>query len=270
MLAVLVPTRSKGVVTNANGVHIVSPDKLNEIISKFASSSGGSDPSPKSFLDFNAYHPLPSLVEAARELFHSKSIREVWTSLASTDPAVNTVLDVVRKDAASKTRHLVLITGIPGSGKTLVGMRAVHSETLDSLSVAREPKKPTVPGLYLTENEPYSEVLQYQLRKDGVGSIPYYVACGYLSSSTITEFSCGDFGIVGNSVIPNFVLNTYGFIIGIIGVWLDMGNPVKRVFQLHLVHQVLGLPLRHFQYQWDFLRKTLLRHGLRPIYQIGD
>jgi membrane protease YdiL (CAAX protease family) len=54
----------------------------------------------------------------------------------------------------------------------------------------------------------------------GVGSIPLGVACGYLSSSTITEFSCGEFGIIGESLIPNFVLSNYGFIIGIIGVWL--------------------------------------------------
>ena len=56
----------------------------------------------------------------------------------------------------------------------------------------------------------------------GVGSIPYLVACGYLSGSTITEFTCGEFGIVGDSHIPNFVLGNYGFIIGIIGVWLTV------------------------------------------------
>ena len=67
------------------------------------------------------------------------------------------------------TCHLVLITGVPGAGKTLVGMRAVHAHYLDDLSVERQGKKPAVTGLYLTGNGPLAEVLQYELRQAGGG-----------------------------------------------------------------------------------------------------
>ena len=116
---------------------------------------------------------MPSLVEAARELFNSGTIREIWRARASTDPAVETIAAVVREAASTKTRHLVLVTGVPGSGKTLVGMRAVHDQSLSDLAVTRRDGKPAVPGLYLTGNGPLAEVLQYELRKGGGGGATF-------------------------------------------------------------------------------------------------
>ena len=63
----------------------------------------------------------------------------------------------------------MLVTGVPGAGKTLVGMRVVHSRFLDDLAVQRESGKPSVPGLYLTGNGPLAEVLQYEFKKSGGG-----------------------------------------------------------------------------------------------------
>lgn len=166
---ILVPTRAKGTVLERDGVVIAAPDRLDGVVGELADRAGGQGPSLEAFLDDSAYCPLPTLVEAARELFHSRTIREVWRARAATDPAVEVIAAIAHEAARTKTRHLVLVTGVPGAGKTLVGMRAVHAHFLDDLAVPRKGRKPTVPGLYLTGNGPLAEVLQYELRKAGGG-----------------------------------------------------------------------------------------------------
>ena len=169
VLPVLVLTSAQDTQTVTDGITILSPDKLSELISQLAESLGIHQLSVATFLSNDAYRPLPTLVQAARELFQSGSVREIWRASSVTDPAVEAIASIAEEAARTKTRHLVLITGVPGSGKTLVGMRSVHSRLLDKLAVARTDGKPTVPGLYLTGNGPLSEVLQYALRKAGGG-----------------------------------------------------------------------------------------------------
>lgn len=166
---ILVPTRASGVRETRGGVTISSPDWLDEVVAEFARECGGNGPERASFLGDDAYCPLPSLVQAARELFHSGTLREVWRARASTEPAVEAISAIAHEAARTKSRHLVLVTGVPGAGKTLVGMRAVHAHWLDDLAVARGTGKPTAPGLYLTGNGPLAEVLQYELRSAGGG-----------------------------------------------------------------------------------------------------
>jgi hypothetical protein len=169
VIPILVPTRAAGSTANHDGVLVAAPDQLDRVVSEVASRSAGEGPSLGDFLADRAYCPLPTLVQAARELFFSKTLREIWRARAATDPAVEAISAIAHEAARTKTRHLVLITGVPGAGKTLVGMRAVHSHYLDDLAVPRENGKPTVPGMYLTGNGPLAEVLQYELRRAGGG-----------------------------------------------------------------------------------------------------
>ncbi len=166
---VLVPTRSQGLREKREGVYVVAPDLLDQVVSEFATGSLESGPSLDEFLDPTSYCPLPSLVEAARELFESRTLREIWQAKASTEPAVKAIQEIAHEAARTQTRHLVLVSGLPGAGKTLVGMRAVHAKYLDDLSIDRGNGKPTVPGLYLTGNGPLAEVLQYEMKRAGGG-----------------------------------------------------------------------------------------------------
>lgn len=164
--ALLVPVRYRGTTTLANGVYTVNPQDLDGLIGELSRS-----PSPAlkadDFLSFDAYSPLPSLVKAARELFESKTLRNVWRAKASTDPAVELISRMAHEAAKTKTRRLVLLTGVPGSGKTLVGLRVVHSGFLDDLAVDRGNGKPTASAVYLSGNGPLVEVLQYELKRAG-------------------------------------------------------------------------------------------------------
>jgi len=53
-----------------------------------------------------------------------------------------------------------------------------------------------------------------------VGAIPFFTVCEYLQNIEITQFQCDGTQITGDSVLPDYLLSNYMFIIGIIGVWI--------------------------------------------------
>lgn len=164
--ALLIPVRYKGPTNQVNGTYIVNPKDLDGLIASLGMVSTMPLTS-EAFTATDAYSPLPSLVRAARELFESRTVRNVWRARASTDPAVELITRVTHEAAKTKTRRLILLTGVPGSGKTLVGLRVVHAGFLDDLSVDRERGKPTAPAVFLSGNGPLVEVLQYELKRAG-------------------------------------------------------------------------------------------------------
>ena len=169
VLPVLVPTRSGSrSVHEVRGVRICSPTALLDWLSSVCAST--SEPIRlEHFLAADAYRPLPSLIEAARELFQTGNLRRVHRAAAITEQAVETVTRIAQDAASSKGRRLVLLTGVPGAGKTLVGLRVVHAHALDELALSRQGHKPTAPAVFLSGNGPLVEVLQYELRSAGGG-----------------------------------------------------------------------------------------------------
>ena len=159
----------KGYQGQKNQVHIAGPDSIDKLIAQLESKTPTDVISPEEFLAEEAYRPMPTLVQAARELFHSGTIRPIHRARAATDPAVDEISRVIHEAAAIRSRRLILLTGVPGAGKTLVGLRTVHAHFLDDLVVARPGQESTVPAVFLTGNGPLCEVLQYELREAGGG-----------------------------------------------------------------------------------------------------
>jgi hypothetical protein len=166
--AVVIPTRAKGYAGEQNGVHIAGPDAIDALIATFADARDRAVLSAESFLDAAAYRPLPTLVQAARELFTTGTLRDIWRARANTDPAINQIEIIVRGAASAKRRRLILLTGVPGAGKTLVGLRLAHAHYLDDLVVTRaDGRRPTAPAVFLSGNGPLVQVLQYQMKQSG-------------------------------------------------------------------------------------------------------
>ena len=161
--AVLVPTQMKGKTRTERGVDICSPDELDSLITRFGSRNLSESIDAGSFLSTDAYRPLPSLVSAARELFLNKRPPQLWRSVANTDTAVRATREIACAARATQTRRLVLLTGVPGAGKTLVGLRLAHMPDFDDLAHGDR----GVPAVFLSGNGPLVEVLQYVLRSAG-------------------------------------------------------------------------------------------------------
>jgi hypothetical protein len=109
----------------------------------------------------SAYQPTPDILTASRAVYAGNEVREI--SFAYADNLTATVDSIRRHIAAARARseHLaIFVTGVPGSGKTLAGLSAVH-QIVDSGASATEPL-----GAYLSGNGPLIDVLQYALAKD--------------------------------------------------------------------------------------------------------
>ena len=166
---VLVPTRATGYVGSDSGVAIIGPDAIDAFVSQIDEDSDHDPLSKDSFLSSAAYKPLPTLVQAARELMQSGTIRRIHRADAATEPTLHAITEIIHEAVRTKTRRLILITGVPGAGKTLVGLQIVHAHFLDDLAVPREDGKPIAPAVFLSGNGPLVEVLQYELKSAGGG-----------------------------------------------------------------------------------------------------
>jgi hypothetical protein len=167
---VLVPTLARDVLEVRRGVHVCAPALLDGVLARFDRETRDAPlVSLERFLDPDAYRPLPSLVRAARELFEHGTLTRIRRASAATDPAIALLSSLAREAAATRRRKLVLLSGVPGAGKTLVGLRLVHAHFIDDLAVDRGNGKPTSPAVFLSGNGPLVEVLQYELRDAGGG-----------------------------------------------------------------------------------------------------
>ncbi len=166
---VLLLTRAQGRVGNQGGVQILGPDALDGWLRELDDSFGSPQIEAVDFLGVERYRPLPALVHAARELFETGDLRRIRRAAAGTDPAVEVLARTAHEAARTKRRHLILVTGSPGTGKTLVGLQFVHARFLDDLAVERSDGSRHVPAVFLSGNGPLVQVLQYELSRAGGG-----------------------------------------------------------------------------------------------------
>jgi hypothetical protein len=75
--------------------------------------------------------PIPTIIEAAQKLFGGHQIENISHSfsdaLETTSAAIVAAIATAQRESL---RTICFVTGIPGSGKTLVGLNAVHSPSL--------------------------------------------------------------------------------------------------------------------------------------------
>ena len=104
------------------------------------------------------YSPTPTIIEAARSLYLNHSVEEITRHEAEGEQLERTtryVQQVIRETKAKKGKSICFVTGVPGAGKTLVGLNvAVQQESKDDLAV------------YLSGNGPLVAVLTEALTRD--------------------------------------------------------------------------------------------------------
>ncbi|MHB8967642.1 MAG: DNA/RNA helicase domain-containing protein [Thermoleophilia bacterium] len=166
---ILVPTRAEGYLFQESGVHVLGPDVIDIFVDDIRKEYDHAPTDRDAFLSADAYCPLPTIVEAARELMQSGTIRTIHRARAATEPALEEISRIIHEAAATKTRRLILLTGVPGAGKTLVGLQTVHAHFLDDLAVKRADGNNGSPAVYLSGNGPLVQVLQYELKSAGGG-----------------------------------------------------------------------------------------------------
>jgi hypothetical protein len=108
------------------------------------------------------YHPTPTIVEAARSLYAQHSVEAIARydagaqNLRLTSRRVEELVDEAR---ATGRKIICFVTGVPGAGKTLVGLNLATRR--------REPDQPTH-AVFLSGNDPLVAVLREALTRDEV------------------------------------------------------------------------------------------------------
>jgi hypothetical protein len=104
------------------------------------------------------YAPLPSLVSAARMIFEHERLPHIRRAESAGIPETLAVLDRVADTARdAEESHLVLITGVPGAGKTLVGLQFVYESHFGEPETEQH-------AVFLSGNGPLVKVLQHTLK----------------------------------------------------------------------------------------------------------
>ena len=110
------------------------------------------------------YTPTPTIIEAARALYENHSVEDITRHEAdkvSTDRTINYVLQIIDQSKAQNKKSICFVTGVPGAGKTLVGLDVAIKQTYKNGELDKENG-----AVYLSGNGPLVAVLTEALARD--------------------------------------------------------------------------------------------------------
>ena len=111
------------------------------------------------------YAPTPTIIEAAKTLYENHSVENITRHEAdkvSTDRTIAYILKVVQDSKRENKKSICFVTGVPGAGKTLVGLEVAIKQTYQG---NQEPVKDEG-AVYLSGNGPLVAVLNEALAQD--------------------------------------------------------------------------------------------------------
>ncbi len=107
---------------------------------------------------FSRYMPTPTIIQAASSLYLNHSVADITKTEASGENLQRTsefVMNVIDHSRANGEKSICFVTGVPGAGKTLVGL---------NIAVRQFEKKDL--AVYLSGNQPLVDVLSEALARD--------------------------------------------------------------------------------------------------------
>ena len=111
------------------------------------------------------YAPTPTIIEAAKSLYENHTVEDITRHEAdkvSTDRTIAYILDVIKKSKDTQEKSICFVTGVPGAGKTLVGLDVAVKQTYQGQDEPIEEEQ----AVYLSGNGPLVAVLTEALAQD--------------------------------------------------------------------------------------------------------
>ena len=133
---------------------------INEVINLFPNES----PVNPDWI-ISPYAPTPTIIEAAKSLYENHTVEDITRHEAdkvSTDRTISYILDVIQKSKETQKKSICFVTGVPGAGKTLVGLDVAVKQTYQGQDVPIEEEQ----AVYLSGNGPLVAVLTEALAQD--------------------------------------------------------------------------------------------------------
>ena len=146
-------------VTGANG--------LQQLIADVLAHAGATSPDPSLGADWiiSPYSPTPTIIEAAKRLYENHSVEDITRHEAdkvSTDRTIAYILDVIKTSREKGEKSICFVTGVPGAGKTLVGLDVAVKQSYQNGEKLSEDEG----AVYLSGNGPLVAVLTEALAID--------------------------------------------------------------------------------------------------------
>lgn len=135
-------------------------DLIHKVLDKFPTEAPVSDD-----WIISPYAPTPTIVEAAKKLYENHSVEDITRHEAdnvSTDRTIKYILDVIKRSKTNGEKSICFVTGVPGAGKTLVGLDVAVKQTYQGSDKPIEDEG----AVYLSGNGPLVAVLIEALAKD--------------------------------------------------------------------------------------------------------
>jgi hypothetical protein len=126
-----------------------------------------SDGSAINYLEWEAgrYCPTPTIIEAAKALYNNHSVEDISRSDASAinlSDTSNEVASIIRESKEKMQKSICFVTGVPGAGKTLVGLH---------IATTHFDKSNELYSVFLSGNGPLVAILREALARDKVQRI---------------------------------------------------------------------------------------------------
>ena len=135
-------------------------DLINKVLNKFPNET----PVDANWI-ISPYAPTPTIIEAAKTLYESHSVENITRHEAdkvSTDATIAYIIDVIHKSKENREKSICFVTGVPGAGKTLVGLDVAVRQTYQDNDKPVEDEG----AVYLSGNGPLVAVLNEALAQD--------------------------------------------------------------------------------------------------------
>lgn len=143
---------------------IAGESRIASVIQKVLDKYPNETPVDKDWI-ISPYNPTPTIIEAARTLYESHSVEDITRHEAdkvSTDATIAYILEVIQRSKANREKSICFVTGVPGAGKTLVGLDVAVKQTFQDSDTPVEDEG----AVYLSGNGPLVAVLNEALARD--------------------------------------------------------------------------------------------------------
>jgi len=167
---ILVATDARNIYSvislSSNKDYLINPIKCNavslqEVLKSVVSFTDGTNIDAQIW-ENGKYKPTPTIIEAAKALYKNHSVEEISRSDAS---AINlketssTISRIINYSKQNSKKSICFVTGVPGSGKTLVGL---------NIATKHYDKNSNMYSVFLSGNGPLVKILREALTRDKV------------------------------------------------------------------------------------------------------
>lgn len=166
VIATKAPANTSAIATTVHNDKVLAPIRCNveslpETLRRvLVFGAGGSIDSGR--WESGRYSPTPTIIEAAMALYNSHSVDEISRSDAA---AINlsitstTITEIIESAQAKSFKAVCFVTGVPGAGKTLVGL---------NIATQRRDESDDLYSVFLSGNKPLVDILREALARDRV------------------------------------------------------------------------------------------------------